>query len=90
MDKISSSVSGLFTNVDRGKVEQGVVVAVGIGAAAAFLYYAFAPSSSGYKRKPSTFELSGGTIDKKEIKAKFDDYAQSYGTSFAGSCNFFL
>ena len=33
-----------------------------------------------YKRKPGTFELSGGNISSKEIKTEFEGYSKSYGT----------
>lgn len=79
MERITTAVSGGVNSVDRGKLEYGLVVAAGIGAVAGLAYFAIGPSFSQYKRKPSTLELSGGTIDKKEIKAKFDDYKQSYG-----------
>lgn len=34
-----------------------------------------------YKKKPSSFELSGGSIDAKEVKAEFANYSKAYGDS---------
>jgi hypothetical protein len=79
MDRLSTSLGDALGKVDLSRNEQKLAAIVGVGAAGAALYYLLAPSSTGYKKKPSTFELSGGTIDKKEIKAKFEDYSQSYG-----------
>ncbi len=59
------------------------VVALSVTAAA----WTLIPSSNKskqYKRKPGTFELSGGNIDSKQIKNEFDGYSKSYGTE-AGS-----
>lgn len=35
--------------------------------------------TGGYKIKPSSFELTGGSIDKSKVKAEFDAYTDSYG-----------
>lgn len=78
MERLSTSIGDALGKVDLSKNEQKLAAFVGAGAVSLGLYYLLAPSSS-YKKKPSTLELSGGTIDRKQIKAKFDDYAQSYG-----------
>ena len=35
--------------------------------------------ASEYKRKPSSFELSGGSIDASKVKSEFEAYSASYG-----------
>lgn len=36
---------------------------------------------SGYQRKPSSFQLSGGSIDAQNVKKEFDDYTEAYGAT---------
>lgn len=33
----------------------------------------------GYKIKPSSFEITGGAIDSKKVKAEFDAYTDNFG-----------
>lgn len=35
--------------------------------------------SSSYKKKPSSFELSGGSIESRKVKSEFDNYSAAYG-----------
>ena len=36
-------------------------------------------ASGGYKIKPSSFELTGGSISAENVKAEFDAYTDAYG-----------
>ena len=36
-------------------------------------------AAGGYKRKPNSFELSGGSIDSSNVKAEFEAYTDAYG-----------
>lgn len=55
-------------------------IAIGVGASVAVLgAWRLLSGSSKYKRKPSTFGLSGGSIDRKKIDHTFNDYSASYG-----------
>jgi hypothetical protein len=56
-------------------------IAVGVGAAVAVLgaWRIYSSGSGKYHRKPGAFELSGGSIDRKQIDHTFKDYSASYG-----------
>lgn len=59
--------------------EKYYVAAGGVLATAALGAY-LVSSNSSYKKKPSSFELSGGSIERSEVKKEFDAYSASYGT----------
>lgn len=58
-------------------VQKGLVVAGGI-ATVAVAVKVFTPST-GYKAKPTSFDLTGGSIQKEAVKKEFDAYSASYG-----------
>ena len=67
---------------DRGSdlIRENPEVAYSAGAGLALLgVWRIFSSRGDYKRKPSAFELAGGSIDRKKINCTFDDYSASYG-----------
>jgi len=73
---LSESVDKVVSYV---KDEKNLAVVAG-GAGALTLLGALAIKSRGdYKRKPGSFELSGGSIAKDKVKDEFTIYANSYG-----------
>jgi hypothetical protein len=81
---LSSFTSGISDTLDgllkSGKENQ---LALGVGAAALAVvggaYYWRVSSRGGYRKKPSSLELSGGSIKGKEIKESFSGYSDAYG-----------
>lgn len=76
MDKLSSAASNA---ISYAKDEKNTAVVAGGGAAVALLAGLAMMRRSDYKRKPTTFELSGGSISKDKVKKEWDNYANSYG-----------
>ena len=79
---------GSISDKLRGLVERGVgeakdnqAVLVGLAGGAALLGAWSIYSSSSRRSKPSSFELSGGSIAPAELKKEFTDYTASYGES---------
>jgi hypothetical protein len=74
-DEVAKAYSGLspVQKVVAGTVA-GVASVVVFGSA----INTFA-GDSGYQRKPSSFNLSGGSIDAANVKKEFADYTEAYG-----------
>ena len=78
---------GSITDKLRGLVDRGVgeakdnqAILVGLAGGAALLGAWSIYSGSGSRRsKPSSFELSGGSIAPAKLKKEFTDYTASYG-----------
>lgn len=79
MDQIGDRLRDLADDVSR-QIRDNREVAIGVGTVVAVfgVYRAF--SASGYKKKPGSLDLSGGSIDRKKIDATFKDYSASFGT----------
>ena len=70
--------------LDRGMAEakDNPSVLYGIAGGAALLgALSLYSGRSGYKSKPSSFELGGGSIHATKVKAEFTNYSKAYGTS---------
>jgi len=65
--------------VDYVKDEKNLTVVAGGAGAAALLGALWIKSRGDYKRKPGSFDLSGGSISKDKVKDEFNAYANSYG-----------
>ena len=78
MESLSDKLRGL---VDRGVVEakDNQAVLVGLAGGAALLGVWSIYSSSSKRAKPSSFELSGGSIAPTKLKSEFSNYTASYG-----------
>lgn len=63
---------------DKLTTTQKVVIGVAGGCSAIAILAAVTTSS--YKKKPTTLQLSGGSIDPSKVKSEFDTYAKSYST----------
>lgn len=76
---ISDKLRGLFDKATEDK--QTLVVAGGaaIVLGGALVWRAASASSSGYKKKPTVFELSGGSIGRDKVKDEWSNYEASYG-----------
>lgn len=78
-DNLSSQLRDL-SNKASDAVRDNREIAIGVGVSVAVLgAWRLVSGNSKYKRKPSTFELSGGSIDRKKIDHTFSDYSASYG-----------
>jgi len=77
MDSLSDKLRGL---VDRGvgeaKDNQAVLVGLAGGAALLGVWSIY---SSSKRAKPSSFELSGGSIAPTKLRSEFSNYTASYG-----------
>jgi 24-methylenesterol C-methyltransferase len=79
LDNLSNQLRDL-SNKASDAVRDNREIAIGVGASVAVLgAWRLLSGSSKYKRKPSTFELAGGSIDRKKIDHTFNDYSASYG-----------
>ena len=70
--------------LDRGMAEakDNPSVLYGIAGGAALLgALSLYSGRSGYKSKPSSFELGGGSIHATKVKAEFTNYSNAYGSS---------
>ncbi len=78
MGSVSDKVRGLMDRgVGEARDNQAILIGLAGGAA---LLGAWSIYSSGSRRsKPSSFELSGGSIAPAKLKKEFTDYTASYG-----------
>lgn len=70
--------------IDRGieEAKDSPPVLYGIAGGAALLgAWSLYNGRSGYKKKPSSFELGGGSIHATKVKAEFTNYSNAYGSS---------
>ena len=58
---------------------QKCAVGVAGGLASIYMVGSLYSLRQGRHNKPSSFELSGGSIPAKQVAATFDDYSKSYG-----------
>jgi len=84
LNKLTDAVIDRWSSLS--KKEQTLVIAGASAATASIgigiLYNRVARSD--YKAKPSTFDLSGGSIERNAVKEAFQDYAGSFGTDSVG------
>jgi 24-methylenesterol C-methyltransferase len=76
---VSDSVDKVVDLYQGLSQPQKVVVGVAGGLASLMAVTKVFSLASDYKRKPSAFELSGGSIDASKVKSEFDAYSASYG-----------
>jgi 24-methylenesterol C-methyltransferase len=76
---LSEKLNGFVTKVQDDK-QTAVVTGAAIVLGGALVWRACSSgSSSSYKKKPSVFDLSGGSIDRDNVKGEWDNYEASYG-----------
>jgi len=75
---VSQRVSDALDSLSSFTSENKTVVCVAGGCAAVALAGAYLCRAD-YKKRPTVFELSGGSIDTKEVKKEWDNYESSYG-----------
>lgn len=74
---ISDKLQGIFDKVPEDKTTLTVAgAAIVLGGA---LVWRACSGGSDYKKKPTVFELSGGSIDRTEVKKEWDNYESSFG-----------
>ncbi|KAG2484242.1 hypothetical protein HYH03_016976 [Edaphochlamys debaryana] len=74
---VSSAYERLVAEFDKLNTNQKGAVAVAGGLASIYLIRkVLAPADS---NKPTTLQLTGGSIDSAKVKSEFDAYADSYG-----------
>lgn len=74
---ISEKLQGLVDKVPEDKATLAAAgAAIVLGGA---LVWRACSGSSDYKKKPTVFELSGGSIERGEVKKEWDNYEASYG-----------
>ncbi|KAI8471105.1 MAG: dihydrouridine synthase-domain-containing protein [Monoraphidium minutum] len=74
---ISDRLQGLVDKLPEDKTTLAAAgAAIVVGGA---LVWRACSGSSGYKKKPSVFELSGGSIERGEVKKEWDNYEASFG-----------
>lgn len=54
-------------------------LATGLGISALLGGYLLTPSKGEYRKKPDTGSLTGGGIDRDEVKSVYNDYYDAYG-----------
>ena len=85
VERLSKSAQDAFDRAsDYCRDKPATAAAIAVAAlSVSCAAWSLIPSSNNkkqYKRKPGTFELSGGNISSKEIKTEFEGYSKSYGT----------
>jgi hypothetical protein len=78
LSAISSKLDRLVERVKEDK-QTAVVAGAAVVLGGALAWRAFSGGSSSYKKKPSVFDLSGGSIDRENVKNEWDNYEASYG-----------
>lgn len=73
-DKLQPLVDGFNGLSKEAKIAVGVV-----GAGSSVLLLSTFLRKRDYKKKPGSFELSGGSIKSSEVKKEFEAYSASYG-----------
>ncbi len=76
-DALHSAIDSAYNTAVDNKV------AVAAGGLTLLGLYGASKMLSPNKSKPTAFDLSGGNIAKKEVDAKFEDYAAAYTKSGA-------
>jgi 24-methylenesterol C-methyltransferase len=74
----SQRLSEALDNLTTFTTENKSAVCIAGGCAAVALAGAYLWRAD-YKKRPTVFELSGGSIDTKEVKKEWDNYESSYG-----------
>ncbi|GLI58783.1 hypothetical protein VaNZ11_000539 [Volvox africanus] len=75
---VTKTVDRLSAEFDKLSTTQKYAVGVAGGVASLYLVGSLLFKSSD-NSKPSTFELTGGSIEASKVKAEFDAYSDSYG-----------
>mmetsp|Transcript_34893 Transcript_34893/g.77555 ORF Transcript_34893/g.77555 Transcript_34893/m.77555 type:complete len:388 (-) Transcript_34893:1059-2222(-) len=75
---ITETVSKITDNFDKLSTGQKYAVAAAGGLTTLYLAKSLL-ASTGYKRKPNSFELSGGSISAENVAKEFNAYSDSYG-----------
>ncbi|GLC44114.1 hypothetical protein PLESTF_000693200 [Pleodorina starrii] len=75
---VTQAVDRLSAEFDKLNTTQKYAVGVAGGVTALFMASKLLFKAT-EKSKPSTFELTGGSIDSSKVKEEFDAYADSYG-----------
>ncbi|GFR46821.1 hypothetical protein Agub_g8457 [Astrephomene gubernaculifera] len=76
---VTDAYERLVAEFDKLSTTQKYAVGVAGGVASAYLVGSLLFKSKCEKSKPSTFELTGGSIDSAKVKEEFAAYADSYG-----------
>jgi 24-methylenesterol C-methyltransferase len=81
LSAIGDRLQGVTDKLSNYATENKTAVAVAGGCVTVAALGAFMYRQSGYKSKPSSLELSGGSIARDKVKAEWDNYESSYGTA---------
>uniref|UniRef100_A0A7S3QZT3 Methyltransferase n=1 Tax=Dunaliella tertiolecta TaxID=3047 RepID=A0A7S3QZT3_DUNTE len=85
-DRLSGVVSSLQSSWDSSSKEQRWAIGAVAGATGcALIARLFSSGSSSHKRKPSTWELTGGSIARDSVAKEFKQYSASYGADGTGT-----
>ena len=77
LDRLTESVQDTWDrSVDFSRDNKAVAGLLGAGIVAGAAYLLLRPSSD--KRKPRARQLTGGSIDRKDVKKEFQDYSKAY------------
>lgn len=76
---VSESVDKIVETYQGLSQPQKVAVGIAGGLASLVAVSKAIRIASDYKRKPSAFELSGGSIEASKVASTFEDYSASYG-----------
>ncbi len=76
---VTEGLDALTSAYDKLSTPQKYAVGAVGGVVSLALVNQVLQRSRDYKRKPSSFELGGGSIDASKVQAEFDAYSDAYG-----------
>jgi 24-methylenesterol C-methyltransferase len=77
-NQLAEQASAAFDKAAAYAAENKTAVAIAGGCTAALLLGTYIWRSD-YKKRPTVFELSGGSIEKQKVKQEWDGYESAYG-----------